>query len=430
VGQLVAVHGQSEQLRLRSGLQQRELLDAFAGLDLSEYAQLYSAAQAAVQRLAQWEGQDRQAAFEADGLKRALREIDQVAPQPGEDVELPARIERLAYAEDLRQAAEDALAALSGEETGAAGVLQVARRALEVGAARDPDLAGLQERAAELVYLVSDLAAEVADYRLGLEADPEQMAALQERRATLNGLLRKYGATAAEVLQWAEQARERLSQLDLSPERRAQLVQVATETAAARDQAAAELSQLRQQAATQLSDAVTQELAGLGMAAAQFQVVVTPLEQAGPAGRDGIEFQFTSHGGALRPLAKRASGGELSRVMLALEVAALKATGQGEALTLVFDEVDQGVGGAAALAVAERLARLARTCQVLAVSHLPQIAAAADHHLVVTKKGSLATVEPVTGAARQSELARMLAGVEDSDAALKHAAELLERTWV
>jgi DNA repair protein RecN (Recombination protein N) len=203
------------------------------------------------------------------------------------------------------------------------------------------------------------------------------------------------------------------------------------------------LTAARLSAATRLASAVNAELTGLAMKLARFEVAVTPL--AGPTrhGADAIEFRFSAHPAApLRPLAKGASGGELSRLMLALEVAALAAGGattktgtglgghDGGALTLVFDEVDQGVGGAAALALAERLARLARSRQVLVVTHLPQLAAAADHHLVVVKQGATTRVEAVAGEARRRELARMLAGLDESGAALEHAAELLGRDWV
>jgi DNA repair protein RecN (Recombination protein N) len=178
-----------------------------------------------------------------------------------------------------------------------------------------------------------------------------------------------------------------------------------------------------------LAAAVTQELAALGMAGARFEVALAPAA-IGPSGADAVEFRFAAHRGPTRPLAKGASGGELSRVMLALEVAALAKTAPGDASTLVFDEVDQGVGGAAALAVAERLARLGRRRQVIVVTHLPQIAAAADHQVVVAKTDGVTTVEAVTGEARRAEVARMLAGMEDSRAARRHAAELLGRDWV
>jgi DNA repair protein RecN (Recombination protein N) len=193
---------------------------------------------------------------------------------------------------------------------------------------------------------------------------------------------------------------------------------------------AGQLSDARAQAANQLEAAVNQELAALGMTGARFEVTLTSLAEPSRRGLDAVEFRFAAHGGLARPLAKGASGGELSRVMLALEVAALAQTAASNALTLVFDEVDQGVGGAAALAVAERLARLARSHQVLAVTHLPQIAAAADHHLMVVKQGDSTTITPVEGASREKEVARMLAGVGESQAALTHAAELLSRDWV
>ncbi|MDR2347839.1 MAG: DNA repair protein RecN [Bifidobacteriaceae bacterium] len=442
IGQLVAVHGQADQLRLRSPAQQRDLLDAFGGVETAAFRQLHDAAEAASARLAAIESQDREAVWEADALRRALREIDAVAPAPGEETDLPARIERLAHAEDLRQAADSARAALMGADEpdgagrfdalgpGATAALESASRALAAGASRDAALQALAGRAAELAYLASDLGAEVAAYGAALAADPAELAALQERRAALGALLRKYGATASAVIDWAAGARSRLDELDVSPERRQRLADQASRLAAQRDQAAAELTEARRRAGRDLARAVRGELAGLGMGGARFAVALAAAP-AGPAGADAVEFQFSAHGGALRPLAKGASGGELSRVMLALEVAALQRAGGGEALTLVFDEVDQGVGGAAALALAERLARLARAHQVLAVTHLPQIAAAADHHVVVAKTAAGgAVVQSAEGGARLAELARMLAGLDSSEAARQHAAELLARDWV
>jgi DNA repair protein RecN (Recombination protein N) len=452
VGQLVVIHGQSDQWRLRSASSQRELLDSFAGLDLAEYRSVYDAAASAQARLDRLAERERQSTFEADSLARAVREIEAVAPVEGEEESLPIEIERLAHTEDLRTAAEQALAALNGDElslvSGATGLLDSARAALEAGSRRDPALTGFAERTRELTYLASDLAAEVADYRLGLESDPGAMVALQERRAALGALLRKYGATAAGVIAFAAEARERLAELDLSPERRRALAAEADRLATLRDEAAASLSAARAAAAKRLAQAVMAEMAGLGMKGARFDVNLVPLAQAGPNGADGVEFLFSAHPtGPLRPLAKGASGGELSRLMLALEVAALDppdaGAGRGalnadepgagaefSALTLVFDEVDQGVGGAAALALAERLARLALRHQVLVVTHLPQLAAAADHHLVLNKQDGVTALAPVAGPERRRELARMLAGLEESDAALEHAAELLGRDWV
>jgi DNA repair protein RecN (Recombination protein N) len=444
VGRLIAVHGQSDQSRLRSAAQQRDLVDRYGGVDLTEYQALYDAAATAQRRLDSLEDQDRQSAFEADSLARALREIDSVIPVEGEEVSLPAQIERLAHAEDLRQAAEQSLLLLGGDDSalngGATAALETAQRALAGAANSDPALVALADRAGELAYLASDLAGEVAEYRLGLEADPAAMAALQERRAALNGLLRKYGATAGEVIAFADRARERLAELDLSPERRQALAAEAARLTAGRDQAAAAVTAVRRSAAAHLARAVTGELAGLGMKGASFGIEISPLAAPTRQGTDAIEFRFSAHPTAVpRALAKGASGGELSRLMLALEVAALSSSaakgspasgGGAEALTMVFDEVDQGVGGAAALALAGRLARLAQGHQVLVVTHLPQIAAAADHHLVVAKDGAVTSVAAVAGEDRKRELARMLAGMDQSGAALEHAAELLSRDWV
>ncbi|MDR1825131.1 MAG: DNA repair protein RecN [Bifidobacteriaceae bacterium] len=444
VGPLVAVHGQADQWRLKSGAEQRDWVDAYAGpaqrAALDAYDQAFAQVTDLRQALERLDQAGREAAWEADALARGVKEIRQVAPQVGEETDLPAAIDRLAAAEDLRQAAEAALAALAGDDDllvpGAVGAADAAGRALRQGAAHDPALAPLAERATELAYLAGDLAAEIGQYRAALDADPGQMEALQARRAQVNQLLRKYGATAAEVLAWADQAEARLEELDASPERRERLAQELAAAEAALAAAARTLTKGRATAAAALAAAVARELTGLGMAGAQFEVALVPLAAPGPHGAETVEFRFTAHREAgLRPLAKGASGGELSRVMLALEVAladhapgaASGPAGGPDAPTLVFDEVDQGVGGKAARRVAERLARLAGSAQVVVVTHLAQVAAFGDTHLVVAKEGATTAVGRVAGVERRREIARMLSGAEDSAQALAHAQELLDQ---
>ncbi|QZY30575.1 DNA repair protein RecN [Nocardioides coralli] len=430
---LVAVHGQSDQHRLLQPSAQRRALDRYGGdaigLPLSRYRDLHTALQATERELAEVSGQARERAREADLLRFGLGEIDAVAPVAGEDTALAAEEARLGHADALRVAAETAREALSGDGDApdALGTTAAARNALDGVRDHDREAAGLADRIGELTYLLSDLAADVASYASGIEVDPARLAAVSERRAALTGLTRKYGESLAEVLAWRDRSAERLLDLDGTDERietlratrdrlRNELVEVAGTLTAARTEAAA-----------RLGAAVTSELADLAMPHARLEVAVEPRDDFGRSGRDVVELRLAANVGAEpRPLHKGASGGELSRVMLALEVT-LAATGT--VPTFVFDEVDAGVGGAAAVEVGRRLARLAREAQVLVVTHLPQVAAYADRHVVVAKShdGSVTSsgLSVLDEEARERELSRMMAGLSESDNALAHARELL-----
>ncbi|WP_448629601.1 DNA repair protein RecN [Cellulomonas soli] len=440
---LVTVHGQSDQARLRSPSRQRDALDAFAGAEhravLEEYRQLW------VQRAqVQAELDDRTAraqelAREAELLRLGLAEVERIDPQPGEDVTLVEEIERLAHAEDLRAAAAGAHVALAGEadttgeEAAAAVAVEHARRLLEQGGEHDPALAALGVRVAEVGYLLADVATELSGYLEDLQADPVRLDVAQRRRAELATLTRSYGTDIDAVLVWAQDAGRRLLDLDGGDERlavlRGRLEELTTRLTSVGEQ----VHERRTRAAARLAQVVSTELAGLAMAGASLQVVVGRTDEPGPHGFDRVEMLLVAHAGApARPLGKGASGGELSRVMLALEVALASEPGSAMPGTFVFDEVDAGVGGRAAIEVGRRLAALARDTQVLVVTHLAQVAAFADRHLVVTKSTSdgvdvvtESDVRPVEGPDRVRELARMLSGQEDSDAALAHAAELL-----
>ncbi|WP_432479916.1 DNA repair protein RecN [Nocardioides sp. GXQ0305] len=431
---LVAVHGQSDQHRLLRPAAQLGALDRFAGAPvvdlLTRYRDLHAELRATEHELDDVTTHARDRAREADLLRFGLDEVTQVAPQPGEDVELAAEEARLGHADSLRVAAEGAREALSSEldRPDALGAVAAARTALEGVREHDPQAAGLADRVAELSYVLADLAADVASYASALETDPARLAAVSERRAALVALTRKYGETIDEVLAWQEHSAGRLLELDGTDERveelRAARDRLESELTAVAD----ELSSGREEAAARLGDEVTAELADLAMPHARVEVVVTRRERFGQSGRDEVDFRLAANvGGEARPLAKGASGGELSRVMLALEVAL---AGTGPAPTFVFDEVDAGVGGAAAVEVGRRLARLAHSSQVLVVTHLPQVAAYADRHVVVAKTddgtvtSSGLTVLDDTG--RERELSRMMAGMSESDNALAHARELLE----
>lgn len=446
---LVAVHGQADQRQLLRAARQREVLDRFAGAAVQDrsarYGRAYRQLRAVTAELAEVAGRARERAQEADLLRFGLDEIAAVDPRAGEDAELTAEAARLGHADALRAAADGAHQALLGDPAqGAAdalGLVAAARRELDRVRDHDPALAALADRLAEVGYLLADVATDLASYAAGLETDPARLAAVEERRAALARLTRKYGATAADVLAWAGQAATRLALLDDDSDRverlRADQDRLRGELAGL----AAELTAARRAAGERFAAAVATELAGLAMPQARVSVALhrrpdpdglllpgaTAGTAFGPTGVDEVELLLAAHSGAPpRPLHRGASGGELSRVMLAVEVVF---AGADPVPTFVFDEVDAGVGGRAAVEVGARLARLAARAQVLVVTHLPQVAAYADRHLVVTKaEGGWVTrsgVVQVEGAARVRELSRMLAGLADSALAQGHAEELL-----
>ncbi|TQM37148.1 DNA repair protein RecN [Pseudonocardia cypriaca] len=454
----LAVHGQNDQLRLLRPAEQRALLDRFAGDAVAGPLERYRAVRAEWQRvtaeLAERRDGARRLAQEADMLRHGLTEIEAVDPRPAEDVELVDLARRLAAADDLREAATAAQAALVGADEldpdapAALALIGDARHRL--AAAGDPELSGLDARLGEALALLGDVGTELTAYLDRLDADPERLAQVLARQAELKALTRKYAADIDGVLAWAAAARERLAGLDTSDEALAAL-------AARRDELAAELARhaqvvtaARTEAAARLAEGATAELAGLAMRDARLQVSVTPREAgrdapdalqvggallaAGTDGVDEVELRLVAHAGATpQPLHKGASGGELSRVMLALEVAL---AGADPVPTMVFDEVDAGVGGRAAVEIGRRLARLAARHQVIVVTHLPQVAAYADRHLVVDKSSAGQNGAGGTGRVRSSvrtlpeadrivELARMLAGLEHTDTGRAHAEELL-----
>jgi len=447
---LVAVHGQADQHRLLSPRTQREALDRFAGTEvarpLARYVELRARLLEAEAELAEVTSAARERARGADLLRFGLDEIAAVAPVPGEDTELAAEEARLGYADTLRSAAERAREALSSEqgEPDALAAAAAARTALESVRDHDTEAGELADRLAELTYLLSDLAADVAAYSSALESDPSRLAVVSERRAALTALTRKYGDSIAEVLTWCEQSAARLQDLDDTDGRidrlGAEIVQLRTDLAVA----AAQLTKARDKAARALGTQVSEELTQLAMPDAEVTIEVRQHEveadsagalrvgkqwlRFGSAGVDEVELQLAANTGSpARPIAKGASGGELSRVMLAVEVAL---AGTSPVPTFVFDEVDAGVGGRAAVEIGRRLAELAKTAQVLVVTHLPQVAAYADRHVVVEKSsdGSVTTsgLTVLDREARERELSRMFAGLDESDTGLAHARELLE----
>lgn len=443
---LVAVHGQSDQHRLLRTEAQRDAVDGYAGGAVADLKSDYAAAHARLKQveaeLADVVGAARERAREADVLRLGLSEIEAVEPHPGEDLSLAHEEARLGFADTLRAAAELAREALSSDadQPDALGTVSAARRALESVRDHDDEAGRLADRVAEISYLLADLAADVASYATGLETDPARLATVSERRAALTALTRKYGETIDEVLAWAVTSAERLLDLDNSEERAAELRELRVRLRAELAGLASALSRARHEAAGALAKAVSVELTALAMPHARVEITLgrTPdpdgLEVDGEtwrftaSGIDQVEILLAANTGAEpRPLHKGASGGELSRVMLAIEVVL---AGTSPVPTFVFDEVDAGVGGKAAVEIGRRLAALARTAQVLVVTHLPQVAAFADRHVVVAKSsdGSVTTsgLEVLDDEGRVRELSRMLAGMEASETARAHAQELLD----
>jgi DNA repair protein RecN (Recombination protein N) len=484
---LVAVHGQADQQQLLKPGRQREALDRFAGADLAallgRYQRAYQRHHDVRNELDELTSRAREREHEAEDLRRGLAEIERLEPVEGEDLELFAEEQRLSHADALHSAATTAHEALLGDPSSgsydaadAVTLLAAARQALEAAAHHDPALAALGARVSEAAYLVSDVAADLASYAQSVEADPVRLAAVQERRAELTRLIRQFGDTAtvprgarpggpgdataggpagqgsggtgegsgeagqgfggagddtasgvSAVLSWARRAGARLAELEGADDRIAGLAEEETALATEVGMLAGQLSAARKEAADRFAADVTAELAALAMPHARLTVAVTPLREAGPHGADEIEIRLSAHPGApALPLHKGASGGELSRVMLAIEVVF---AGADPVPTFVFDEVDAGVGGKAAVEIGRRLARLARLAQVIVVTHLPQVAAFADTHLVLEKAddGSVTRsgVTRLDQAGRVKELSRMLAGLEDSEFGQAHAGELL-----
>lgn len=429
---LVAVHGQSDQQGLLKLSRQRQALDRYAGyavaVPLGKYAEAYKRLRAVTAELEEITTRARERAQEADLLRFGLEEIAAVEPRAGEDTELAEEAERLGHAEALASAAAVAHAALAGNPEDPEGVdagtlVAGAQRALEAVRAHDPALAALTDRIGEIGILLRDVAGELAGYADDLDADPLRLAAVEERRAALTALTRKYGEDVAEVLAWAERSAARLGELEGDDERIGELTAERDALRSELGALAQELSEARAEAAERFAAAVTEELASLAMPHARVSFDIRQTEDPdgvevngrtvayGPSGVDEVELLLAPHPGAPpRPIAKGASGGELSRVMLAVEVVF---AGTDPVPTYLFDEVDAGVGGKAAVEIGRRLARLAKKAQVVVVTHLPQVAAFADRQLLVEKTddGSVTRsgVKVLEGEDRVRELSRMLA---------------------
>ena len=432
---LVAIHGQSEQLRLRSQTAQRESLDRFAGdsvrVPLTEYQAVFARWSDAIARRTAMTRDVSDRLREADELRASVAAIEAVAPVAGEDAALKSMAERLANSEELRRASQEAHEALSADdaEFDAVSLLENARRALERVTNHDPAIEKLLSHITEASIVVRDAAQSVSAYAAGLELDGGDLEQIHERTAAITALVRAYGPTLDDVLALWSSASDRLFDLDRSDDALEELIAGIAADELTLDRLATDITAARTAAAVRLSDTVTEELHALAMPTAEFVVRVGPNDRNDflAHGRDAVEMLMRPHpGGDPKPVTKTASGGELSRVMLAIEVV-IAATDT--VPTLVFDEVDAGVGGASAIEIGRRLALLARTAQVIVVTHLPQVAAFATNHLRIVKDTSGAitesTITRLDGEARIEEMARLLSGTPDSDNARAHAAEML-----
>jgi len=432
---LVAVHGQSEQVRLRSSGAQREMLDRFAGeahaQALTHYAHAYRQWHENQLELQQLITERDNRAREAEDLRQAMSEIEAAAPQPGEDTELAELAERLTNSEELRTATALAREALSdsGADGGdALALIESARRTLDKVAAVDTTLGEIRDSLDALSAQVADASHRLSSHLAALEGEGNHdLDLIQQRRADLAMLMRRYGPTLNEVLAYLDSGSRRLLELDSDNERIEDLQRDVEVQERAVWDAAIRIRGEREQAAVRLSADVTTELSALAMPDAQLFVRVAHLDAPGPHGADSIEILLRPHPGSEpMPLSKGASGGELSRVMLALEVVIASVD---TVPTFVFDEVDAGVGGAAAIEIGRRLARLAERSQVIVVTHLAQVAAFANNHLTVQKDTSgeftASSIHRLQGEERAAEMARLLSGLSDSDTGLAHARELL-----
>ena len=428
--ELVTVHGQSEQIRLKSIAKQREALDQFGGeklaAALNSYSLLYGQFRELEQRLARMRSSSEQDSFKISKLTEQIADLERLEPKLGELVTISEQLTRLSNVEGLRLAASEAHELLAGEELDARSQIGRAKRILE--SSSDNKLREIADLAAEATGLINEIALQLSTYLSDLEADPQTLDQLQRRKAELIALERKYGFSLDELAEQLPSLQAQLLDLDSSAE---QIEKLEVQLAAMESQLAAaakDLSQERKKAAKELSKRVSDELSQLAMGDAQLEISIGELVEFEASGADRVEFLLANRSGAEpRPLAKGASGGELSRIMLAIE---LVLAGKSPLPTMIFDEVDAGVGGGAAVELGRRLRELAKSTQVIVVTHLPQVAAFADHQIRIFKDStggvSASSVSVLNQIEREQELARMLSGNSDSEIALSHAKELLQ----
>jgi DNA repair protein RecN (Recombination protein N) len=426
---LVNLHGQHEAQTLLDVDAQRQILDAFGGAT-DQAAQVRTAydALASVRRDMQTlESRRADAERRADYLRHVTQEIEAARLTAGEDERLDEEARRLEHAEELRTLAQGMNTVLDGDDEAVLHRLGAVQRALASIQRIDPSLARMQEVFDAAFYGLQELSRELVAYEEGIELDPERLADVERRRDLIFRLTKKYGPAIADVLETAQRARAELDLVDSAAFDIRQLAERERAASARLAESAATLTSLRTAAADRLARAVDQVLPDLGIADGRFSASLTPRPEIGPAGAEDVEFRVALNiGHDARPLARVASGGELSRVMLALKTILARLD---HVPTLVFDEVDAGIGGRVGLQVGETMRRVAAHHQVFAISHLPQIAARAHHHIVVAKGAragvTTADTRVVEGDARVVEIARMLGGDPESAVSQAHARELL-----
>ena len=437
---LIEIHAQSSSARLAKSSVQRELLDSYGGYEteISAYESVFHSYQELGKRIKELRKQLSERDSELDRLKEFISDFSKLTPEANELEMIDNEISRLGSVEALNTGLSIALSALLEDENSAANAIQSARKAIDGLKGKDSDLDILIEQYGDLVYNFGEISSAISRYLSKLEADPQRFEYLQSRKSDLNSLLKRYGKGSEREVSYQNlliegaDAKQRLQDLSGGDARLVELEKEALSLFTKLSDCAKVLTQARTKSSKEISKAITAEVVGLAMANAQVQVEITSGDYAdirsySNVGVDEVSFLFTSHkDGNLLPISKAASGGELSRVMLALEVVLAKNSPVG---TYIFDEVDAGVGGKAAVEVGRRLAALAKSSQVIVVTHLAQVAAWADNHLVVSKSenGSVtqSNVSEVTGEARKQEVARLLSGQDKSLTAQEHAAELL-----
>ena len=435
---LVEIHAQSSSSKLTKPGVARELLDRFAGIDLTAYQQTFDQYQQMLRRINELKEQLSQADRQIAELSELAEEFAKLNPKSGELVEIDNEIAKLGSVEVLNQAVSTALNLFENEDLSAVNMLQQIRKSLDQVTGKDKQLDAITERYAESLLNLQDISSDLSSYLSQLEADPNRFEKLQDRKASLNSLLKRYGkgsdkeAAFEQLLIDGKSAKERIADLSGGDQRVAELQKESDSLFKQLQEQGLAISKLRKVSGEKLSSQVTDEVRSLSMPNASFVIEQTVGDVKNSKsftsnGIDEISILFSAHsGGTPLALNKVASGGELSRVMLALEVVIAEAEPIG---TYIFDEVDAGVGGKAAIEVGRRLSKLSKSAQVIVITHLAQVAAWADNHLVVKKsENGLVTqsdVMEVRATERKIEIARMLSGQEDSQTAQEHAGELL-----
>ena len=435
---LVEIHAQSSSSKLMKPAVSRELLDRYGGIDLTQYQEIFTQYQEISLRIEELKNQLLQRDKEIDLLTEFAQEFSKLSPVSGELVKIENEIAKLGSVEQLNQVVSSALNLLEDEDLSALNLLQQMRKSLDSVAGKDRDLDQITERFTESLLNLQDIGSDLTSYLSSLEADPSRFAQLQDRKSALSSLLKRYGKGSDKDLAFEELiadglgAKQKLADLSGGNDRITELEKQKLDIFSKMKISAVKLANDRKINAEKLSKLVTSEIRNLSMPNSQFVISQSTLDSDKPGsytayGLDEIAILFAAHTGATPlPLSKVASGGELSRVMLALEVVIAEAEPIG---TYIFDEVDAGVGGKAAVEIGRRLAKLSKSAQVIVITHLPQVAVWADNHLVVKKSesGSVtqSDVKEMSADERKVEIARMLSGQEDSQTAQEHASELL-----